>query len=487
VGAVPADEFGNAIAVIGDTIAVGAPNHAVLGAAGAGAVYLFKMDGTPLGAIDDPTPAGESAPESGDEFGSSLSTVGEKLLIGAPFTGKNVGAVYIASPVADTLLPTLNAPGLAYGYFGLSVLGIGENVLVGGPGFAWFYATSPASPISKAYPYELYQPGPGFSNETASAPLSYFDGALAAPGTFPAAGLAGYFSTSGTTYYPGEISVHEGSGIQDIADLGALTSLRALSLNNDDVSSLITGGFVVVSEAGSSPPAPPPPPTAPLATLPNLKVVQLNNDALQNLNLEEPGAKLDALDYANIQYLSLHANPFGNAAMDLDLPAIAPQGTGVSVGNGSVQGVEYDVNQGPAFPTAGIGPQVGTFSQGTILPPNTSPAGQTLVPPTATIAIGIAATDPDGDDVIYLANGTSATGSTSYFFSATYDSSGKLTLEYQAATTYDATTKAYVFTPYYDTGLPVLTEPIQVTIFAFDGPTGPGDWRGMNAIVTFDV
>jgi hypothetical protein len=130
------DQFGSAVSVGGDVIAVGA-NHADLpGNSEAGAVYIFLRTGTTWAQTQRLSPSLDVL--LGDHFGDSLASSGNKLVIGAsgddtPFT--EAGAVYVfvdAGTASFALQQKLTIPGGANGdNFGFSVA-IEGNTLVGG-------------------------------------------------------------------------------------------------------------------------------------------------------------------------------------------------------------------------------------------------------------------------------------------------------------------------------------------------------------------
>ena len=88
------DSFGISVAISGDVVAVGATS-ADIGVANAGAVYLFDAaTGAPLQTLNNPTLAT-------DNFGSSVSVVGSRVVVGASLndTGaKDAGAVHVFGP-----------------------------------------------------------------------------------------------------------------------------------------------------------------------------------------------------------------------------------------------------------------------------------------------------------------------------------------------------------------------------------------------------
>jgi hypothetical protein len=124
------DYFGQAVATVGaDKVLIGARNDGT-GATGAGAAYLFSINGTLLTTFTNPTPA------ASDWFGMAVAAVGtDKVLIGAygDDTGAaNAGAAYLFS-LNGTLLTTFTNPApAANDYFGRAVAAVGtDKVLIG--------------------------------------------------------------------------------------------------------------------------------------------------------------------------------------------------------------------------------------------------------------------------------------------------------------------------------------------------------------------
>ncbi|MEE8451011.1 MAG: hypothetical protein V3R99_03820, partial [Thermoguttaceae bacterium] len=131
------DQFGRAIAAVGNNILVGARFDDSAAEDGsiedAGAAFLFDgATGELLQTFQSPTPAGNA------QFGYSVSPMGENVLIGARYdeTGAaGLGAVYLFDSATGNLLqtfrnPTQRASGDPSG-FGRSVAAVGDNVLVG--------------------------------------------------------------------------------------------------------------------------------------------------------------------------------------------------------------------------------------------------------------------------------------------------------------------------------------------------------------------
>ncbi|HKQ06687.1 MAG TPA: HYR domain-containing protein [Blastocatellia bacterium] len=90
------DSFGGSVAISGETLVVGSPNHDTAGGANAGAAYVFVRTGTTWSEQQRLT-ASDGAAE--DRFGAPVAISGETLIIGAPLNtnvrGLFAGAAYI--------------------------------------------------------------------------------------------------------------------------------------------------------------------------------------------------------------------------------------------------------------------------------------------------------------------------------------------------------------------------------------------------------
>ena len=95
--------FGEAILIVEDTLIVGAPGHTHGGIRFAGAVYVFVRDGENW--VQQAKLTSDDAAAS-DRFGNALALSGKTLLVGAPLrdteAGKDAGAVYVFSRDGDT-------------------------------------------------------------------------------------------------------------------------------------------------------------------------------------------------------------------------------------------------------------------------------------------------------------------------------------------------------------------------------------------------
>ena len=146
------DEFGNAVAIQGDTIAVGAHFADLPSNAAAGSVYLFQRSGTAWSPAQKlipipgpfPVPAGyvqkvyvNYSPILGDHFGESIAMNGGKMAVGASTSdlpATSAGAVYVfaGSGGAYAMEQKIVIPDGTNGdIFGCSVA-LDGNTLVGG-------------------------------------------------------------------------------------------------------------------------------------------------------------------------------------------------------------------------------------------------------------------------------------------------------------------------------------------------------------------
>lgn len=135
------DQFGDAVALVGDRLFVGANRE---GATQVGAAFVFERA---LGGADnwgEATRITIANTPGGDELGTTLASDGTTLLVGAPRhdeLGADAGAVLVfgrdtggagAWGLATTVLPpTAVAQGVRDGYFGKSIAADGDWLVVG--------------------------------------------------------------------------------------------------------------------------------------------------------------------------------------------------------------------------------------------------------------------------------------------------------------------------------------------------------------------
>jgi len=117
----PNDQFGYAVAALGNDVVVGAPIGG--GNNFNGSAYLYDTKGNLIHPFTDPNPGGGIS----DEFGASVAVVGSDVLVGVPFGN----AVYLYDAAGNRLETFRGTSGSDFGY---SVAALGNDVLVGAPG-----------------------------------------------------------------------------------------------------------------------------------------------------------------------------------------------------------------------------------------------------------------------------------------------------------------------------------------------------------------
>ena len=173
------DEFGYSVAIDGNTAVVGAhqPEYQnendMTVEVGPGAAYVFvKVDGAWSQAAKLTAPS----PVTNDEFGYSVAVDGGTVVVGAPGSNSNTGAVYVfTKPDAEegwastSTAATLTAFGAEGGdEFGISVAVEGTTVVVGG------------DQNGNGATYVFTKPGSGgWADATETAKLTASDGAAA--------------------------------------------------------------------------------------------------------------------------------------------------------------------------------------------------------------------------------------------------------------------------------------------------------------------
>lgn len=151
------DQFGGAVAVCGDTIAIGAPNEDAdmrrdprdNSACAAGAVYVFVSNLARKWTQQAYLKAPDA--DAGDHFGFAVALDGDRIVVGAPFKGQyvtaidskradgpasNVGAAYVYQRYAGHWSHDVSLKGSAMEAdhkFGYSVSISGDSIVVGAP------------------------------------------------------------------------------------------------------------------------------------------------------------------------------------------------------------------------------------------------------------------------------------------------------------------------------------------------------------------
>jgi uncharacterized repeat protein (TIGR02543 family) len=194
------DNFGYSVAISGDTVVVGAVNHNYTGA-----VYVYDLSEADVSASQLKLTASDGAPY--DYFGCSVAILGDTVAVGAYGDGSSRGSVYIydmsEADVPGSQLKLTASDGAAGVNFGNSVAISGDTVAVGAyqdhnKGAAYVYDLSeadvPASELKLAA-------GDGAEGD-------YFGCSVAISGDQVAVGASGDGSSSGSVYtYIGKYDV----------------------------------------------------------------------------------------------------------------------------------------------------------------------------------------------------------------------------------------------------------------------------------------
>ncbi|MDH5543241.1 MAG: Ig-like domain-containing protein [Nitrospinota bacterium] len=131
------DGFGEAVAISGDYMIVGAP-YEDAGGADAGAAYIYKRDAT-YNSWGRATKIVASDPAAGDNFGKSVAISGSYAIVGASGKNSSQGVAYVyklITPATNTWsagTKILSGGGSANGLFGKSVSISGLFAIVGAP------------------------------------------------------------------------------------------------------------------------------------------------------------------------------------------------------------------------------------------------------------------------------------------------------------------------------------------------------------------
>jgi hypothetical protein len=142
--------FGEAVALDGDTLVVGAPYDTIGANQQQGAVYVFTRSGAsqPVWTLQQKLSASDGATE--DAFGAAVALSGDTLVAGAhgdafggdPFTNYNKGSAYVFTRIGATWSQQQKffaSDAVADDSFGLSVALSGDTMAAGMPGddFDW--------------------------------------------------------------------------------------------------------------------------------------------------------------------------------------------------------------------------------------------------------------------------------------------------------------------------------------------------------------
>jgi cysteine-rich repeat protein len=141
--AASADLFGSAVALSDTWMVVGAP-LADGSAPDVGRVYVFERStGSLARIIENP------APEAGDQFGSAVAALGDDVLVGAPLDDSfapDTGAAYLFDGLTGDLRQALLNPAQGeFDHFGFAVSASSAGLLIGAPGPSRAYLFRPAA------------------------------------------------------------------------------------------------------------------------------------------------------------------------------------------------------------------------------------------------------------------------------------------------------------------------------------------------------
>jgi hypothetical protein len=171
------DEFGAAVAVVGDTVFIGAPDADSPTLAGTGSVYVYQRNQGGPSAWGEVLQLASSTGEVGSRFGSAVAARGDTLVVGAARQDHqgttDVGAAYVferdlGGPGAwgETRELGPSNPVLS-GRFGSSAAIDGDTLVVGSPTNTW------GNPLESAYVFERDLGGPGTWGESAALTESH--------------------------------------------------------------------------------------------------------------------------------------------------------------------------------------------------------------------------------------------------------------------------------------------------------------------------
>ncbi len=175
------DQFGNAVAISGDTVVVGAGGDNIGAITDQGSAYVFVKPGGGWGSVPDPQneTAKLTASDGGafDQFGNAVAISGDTVVVGAPFD--NIGAItdqgsaYVfVKPGGGWATGTETAKltasdGGAFDQFGFAVAISGDTVVVG----------ARADDSDQGSAYVFVKPGGGWADANETAKLTASDGA----------------------------------------------------------------------------------------------------------------------------------------------------------------------------------------------------------------------------------------------------------------------------------------------------------------------
>jgi hypothetical protein len=238
--------FGSALAVTSSLLAVAASSE---GNFTEGAVHIYDVaTGNLLRTINEPGPSQGVF----DDFGRSLSFSGTTLVIGAPkrdLSGTDAGIAYIFDASTGSLLQTLNNPHPASGsWFGHGVAISGNTVIVGAP-----YDNTQASNNGQAYVFDASSGGvlATIPNPVTSGTSGFGWSAAAASDKLVA---GAYFSGNAYTFQGRATGGNPPQANNDtfqVAENSSATTLDVLANDTADDAKLLTVSAITQPTHGS--------------------------------------------------------------------------------------------------------------------------------------------------------------------------------------------------------------------------------------------
>ena len=242
------DNFGEAVAISGNTVVVGASGLTVNGVSGQGAAYVFTEPASGWTNMTQTAKLIEPSNEGGG-FGTSVAISGNTVVVGAPYgnVAGATGAAYVfnkpASGWADMTGTTMLTPsdGSWNDGCGDSVSINGNAVVVGAPRHA----------AGAGAAYLFVEPSSGWASMTQTAELTASDGvaqdafgtSVSISGNTVVAG-ASYAQPTGAAY----VFTEPGAGWGNMTQTAKLTSSNATGGQHFGSSVSVSGNAIVVGD-----------------------------------------------------------------------------------------------------------------------------------------------------------------------------------------------------------------------------------------------
>ena len=249
------DGLGFSVAVSGDTIVAGAPFHRVGANPAQGAVYVFAEHGDGWGNATQTAELTASDGAARDTLGSSVAISGDTIVAGAPDhqvgANANQGAAYVFVKPASgwgNAIQTAElsaSDGLADDGLGSSVAASGDSIVAGAP----FHTVG--SNTAQGAAYVFAQPAGGWANAQQTAELTATDGGsddeLAS-----SLGVSGSTIVAGAPYHALGTGIGQGAAYVFVEPVAGWTSAtQTAELTASDARSYDFLGLSVAISAGT--------------------------------------------------------------------------------------------------------------------------------------------------------------------------------------------------------------------------------------------